>query len=396
MSGAEWSRSGATALARRGGVAARSGERLRSYACVVLDRAQQLGCGTDEPAGDDLDALHDALDAALQEIGRALVSGRRPAVREQLVALLAAAAELRQELGARDAQLRLDAIAGASEALRGLRATSDPGELLGRLPQEICLHAQLGRCLVARVDGDRWITAHAMFDAGAQNCVSVEEFRARRLSVEASPLEGEIVRRRAAVLTGEPMVPAWLAAKPSPPPHVAAPVLVADRVIAFVYADRGEPVVDQRDRDTVAWFADGAGDLLERAALTRRLCAQRDHVRRLAATAGTVMDELHLAEIELPAAKAHDAERTGALIAAPTVSPGRSLESLTRREMEVLALMAAGANNGAIARELVIAEGTAKSHVKHILRKLGAANRAEAVARYLRRFLGDPDDLVRA
>ena len=36
----------------------------------------------------------------------------------------------------------------------------------------------------------------------------------------------------------------------------------------------------------------------------------------------------------------------------------------------------------------MISEGTVKSHVKHILRKLRAANRAEAVSRYLRLFIG--------
>jgi DNA-binding NarL/FixJ family response regulator len=36
-----------------------------------------------------------------------------------------------------------------------------------------------------------------------------------------------------------------------------------------------------------------------------------------------------------------------------------------------------------VAQELVISEGTVKSHVKHILRKLRVANRAEAVSRYL-------------
>lgn len=46
--------------------------------------------------------------------------------------------------------------------------------------------------------------------------------------------------------------------------------------------------------------------------------------------------------------------------------------------------MGAGHTNARIARRLVISEGTVKSHVKHILRKLGAANRAEAVARWLR------------
>jgi LuxR family transcriptional regulator, regulator of acetate metabolism len=56
---------------------------------------------------------------------------------------------------------------------------------------------------------------------------------------------------------------------------------------------------------------------------------------------------------------------------------------LTDREREVMALMARGHNNAAIAERLVIREGTVKSHVKHILRKLGAANRAEAIARFL-------------
>jgi DNA-binding NarL/FixJ family response regulator len=58
--------------------------------------------------------------------------------------------------------------------------------------------------------------------------------------------------------------------------------------------------------------------------------------------------------------------------------------ALTRRELDVLRLMSGGRTNAQIARRLVIAEGTVKSHVKHILRKLDAANRAEAVSRWLR------------
>jgi DNA-binding CsgD family transcriptional regulator len=56
---------------------------------------------------------------------------------------------------------------------------------------------------------------------------------------------------------------------------------------------------------------------------------------------------------------------------------------LTPRERQVLVLMGAGATNAAIASRLVISENTVKSHVKHILRKLGAGNRAEAVALFL-------------
>ncbi len=55
---------------------------------------------------------------------------------------------------------------------------------------------------------------------------------------------------------------------------------------------------------------------------------------------------------------------------------------LTRREIEILRLLADGLTNRAIAAELVISGGTVKFHVNSILRKLHVANRAEAVARY--------------
>jgi DNA-binding NarL/FixJ family response regulator len=58
---------------------------------------------------------------------------------------------------------------------------------------------------------------------------------------------------------------------------------------------------------------------------------------------------------------------------------------LTAREAEVLAMMVRGASNAMIAEQLIIKEGTVKSHVKHILRKLDAVNRAEAISRYMGR-----------
>jgi LuxR family maltose regulon positive regulatory protein len=56
-------------------------------------------------------------------------------------------------------------------------------------------------------------------------------------------------------------------------------------------------------------------------------------------------------------------------------------ELLSDREREVLALVAEGASNQTIAEELVISVGTVKSHVNHILGKLSAHSRTEAVAR---------------
>lgn len=53
----------------------------------------------------------------------------------------------------------------------------------------------------------------------------------------------------------------------------------------------------------------------------------------------------------------------------------------TRRELEILALIAAGCTNDEIAAELVIALSTVKTHINNIYRKLGVSNRVQAVTR---------------
>jgi DNA-binding NarL/FixJ family response regulator len=58
---------------------------------------------------------------------------------------------------------------------------------------------------------------------------------------------------------------------------------------------------------------------------------------------------------------------------------------LSPRERDVLDAMTRGAKNSEIAAGLFISEETVKSHVKRILRKLGASNRAQAVSCYLQR-----------
>ena len=57
------------------------------------------------------------------------------------------------------------------------------------------------------------------------------------------------------------------------------------------------------------------------------------------------------------------------------------VEQLTPRELEVLVLLAAGLPNPRIAEQLVVTLDTVKKHVSHLLGKLGAANRTEAVTR---------------
>jgi DNA-binding NarL/FixJ family response regulator len=67
--------------------------------------------------------------------------------------------------------------------------------------------------------------------------------------------------------------------------------------------------------------------------------------------------------------------------------PAGEGEPLTPREREVLALLAEGLGNKAIAARLGVSEHTAKFHVNAILGKLGAASRAEAIVVAARRGL---------
>ena len=58
---------------------------------------------------------------------------------------------------------------------------------------------------------------------------------------------------------------------------------------------------------------------------------------------------------------------------------GRDLDTLTSRELEVLALIGLGKTNGEIAAELFVSEGTVKTHVNHLFTKLRLRDRAAAV-----------------
>jgi DNA-binding NarL/FixJ family response regulator len=77
---------------------------------------------------------------------------------------------------------------------------------------------------------------------------------------------------------------------------------------------------------------------------------------------------------EVAAGNVFHAFAPAAAPAPPTSSAGR----LTSRELEILRMVAGGASNGVIARELWVTEQTVKFHLSNVYRKLGVSNRTQA------------------
>jgi DNA-binding CsgD family transcriptional regulator len=364
----------------------------------------QVRAGLQRPAGErphGVAELDDQLVALGEQLRASLLHSDRdePDAIAQRLELIYEVGELREALRERDLFERLDVLARIHESLGELRNCTTPEELIEAAPGELCRSCGFTRALISRVHGSRWVPEVIETVPGMDpEATGFAEYIAEvEIPLDHMLLETELVRRRMPVLVVDPAndprtyKPIILRGRTAA--YVAAPIMPTGRVIGFLHADRigQEYPVTPEDRDNLWTFAEQFGFLYERAVLTERSGAQREQLRQAFAGAEAAVDEVRQREIELARSGqgAPEVTRTAAALFRPAESRLDGL--LTRREREVIDLMTSGATNIRIAEQLVISEGTVKSHVKHILRKLRAGNRAEAVARYLQIMLREQE-----
>jgi DNA-binding CsgD family transcriptional regulator len=251
-------------------------------------------------------------------------------------------------------------------------------ELEARAVRELCETVGFDRAVLFAVENDELVAEAAWFTGDADWAREFVKLARRddvRPRLDHMLLESEVVRRRRPLVvldpandprTYKPLVRATMTQS-----YVAAPVMPGGHVIAMLHVDRYMTggTVTEEDAELLWTFAEGFGYAYERMRLLSRL---RRHAAELAQFGGMPVMAPPLSSSPAP------------LRVVDTKSASDGPETpLTAREREVIELVSSGATNQEIANALVISESTVKSHVKHILRKLGAANRAEAVSRHL-------------
>jgi LuxR family transcriptional regulator, regulator of acetate metabolism len=322
-----------------------------------------------------------------------LAAGARGGRADELLTLGVDAVELDDRCHRAHLRRRERLMEQVNAGVTALRRLTSSTELIDAVCKQAVGACDLNRVMLSRIDGGTWypwmiaFASTVEFDTAFADWVSSAEIPLDDMALETDVLAtGRAAIVRVADAHERTHTPVLHPA--STRSYVVAPIVPAGRVVGFLHGDY-HPTnrdVDAVVRDALWTFAEGFGRVYEHVVILERLRTQRARAHDAFAAAEQVMRSLSAADIELVADEQE--ANPDAAVGFSTQGVGEIDELLTEREREVLLLMVRGLSNRAIAEQLVIKEGTVKSHVKHILRKVGAVNRTEAISRYLGRHPG--------
>jgi LuxR family transcriptional regulator, regulator of acetate metabolism len=297
-------------------------------------------------------------------------------------------------------EARFAALDRVQTAIAELREVTSPREMLHRAPAVLCAGSSFERAILSLVKGGLMMSDAAHFAGDSRAAAAVlAQLQDAPLRLEHPLIETELLRRRRATIVVDadvnPRVNRHMAALMGWRSYAAAPLVVGAHVVGVIHADRGAgQALDVLDRDVLWEFATGLAQAYESTVLRRTLRDERNQMSEFLEWMRARSSELTDAPVRLsdgsdapvrpPRPRFPPAGAASGAVAGARDDRVVFEGLLTRRELDVLRLLAEGASNRLIADALVISSGTVKFHVGSILRKLRASNRAEAVTRYLR------------
>lgn len=279
----------------------------------------------------------------------------------------------------RDRDDSLDRLRSAMDLIR------EPTSMESLLEPAVLGVTELGfdRAILSRVEDSQWLAQRVHVGADADWAGAILDAGAEPFLLDHNVVDSEMVRRKVSIVVHDvqdrPGVHKLIAGVSRSRSYAAAPLVVDEEVIGFLHADLYYQNRDPNEvhRRLLMMYAEGLSQTISRMWVVEQL--------------GSVGDQLRaVSEATAPSRPALGGFGPGLglrdpLAPVPIGGSGPPQDTLadtdlTRRELEVLRFLADGDTNAMIARRLVVSVGTVKSHVKNILRKLGAQNRVEAAA----------------
>ena len=292
---------------------------------------------------------------------------------------------LQCELLDRDLGRRVKSMSEIRNALGYLRGLP-PRKMIYAAPVVLSRELAFARTMISTVRGSVWLPQHAHIeDEGADphSRSLLEYINGRHIQLADAPLETELVRKRCGVFAPSPMddkrVFKEIMEASGCFGYIGAPITVQGRAIGILHADRPEPhgIVTMDHLEQLEAFAECLSVAFESAALEEKAAQQRVEMDNLCGNVDELLGRSARSVLWSLPLESAGPRRAGYYDRDQPTAP-----ELTSREREIMSHVATGATNGQIARCLVISEGTVKSHLKHIAKKLKTSSRAAAVATY--------------
>ncbi len=360
---------------------------------IEAARAAVSGRGPDGSTSlDEVQAASSSVQSALGALAEQLDAraARGPAGTRDLWRLLLELHQLERELIERRYVRRVDALEQVQEGVRGLGEVGSAAGILDRSADGLGESSDFDRVIVSSVrEGALHVESAWCGDGSGDAEALLAALHAHPMRLDYPLVEAELAAQQGSAVVELPAAKGridqhWAEAL-GWSSYAVATIALGGSTVGLIHADCGASgrVIDAIDREALEVYAEGLAQVFERAVLRGRLRGHRGELRGAVDWMNARLSRLS------DSSMANAGGADGAPAASEEVAELDEL--LTPRELEVLRLMARGNTNLAIAKALVVAEGTVKYHVKNILRKLRAANRADAVARYERMTAGLPE-----